>query len=278
MIDLVNDLRQFGTLLREWRGRMPPADVDSGGGEGVRRTPGLRREELAELSEVSTEYIRRLEQGRSRPSLGVVKSMARALALSPAEYEHLCILSGHAIAQPGRVNRLIGPATRRLLDRLDSLPAAVFDATWTLLSYNSLATDLLGDPSPLTRRGRNMVWRYFTNTTNCATESRRDAEEYEASLVADLRETASRYPSDRELGALVTALHAASARFAELWNSGAAAKFERRRGVVEHPEVGVVRMDSNVLAIPEGDLKLLIFTVEPGSIDADKLAAVRSRS
>ncbi len=142
-------------------------------------------------------------------------------------------------------------ATRRLLDRLDSLPAAVFDATWTLLSYNSLATDLLGDSSLLTRSDRTMAWRYFTKTTNCITESRRDAEEYEASLVADLRETASRYPADRELGALI---------------------------VVEHPEVGVIRMDSNVLAIPEGDLKLLIFTAEPGSIDADKLATVRSRS
>ncbi|WP_329057858.1 helix-turn-helix domain-containing protein [Amycolatopsis sp. NBC_01480] len=111
MIDLVNELRQFGTLLREWRGRIPPADVDSSGGEGVRRTPGLRREELAELSDMSTDYIRRLEQGRSRPSLRVSKSMAGALALSPAEYEHLCILTGHAIAQPGRVNRLIGPAS-----------------------------------------------------------------------------------------------------------------------------------------------------------------------
>jgi transcriptional regulator with XRE-family HTH domain len=273
--NFVSELRQFGALLREWRGRVSPAEVGPGSTDGSRRTPGLRREELAELSEVSADYIKRLEQGRARPSLQVLKSLARALALSRTEHEHLCILTGHAIAQPGQVNRLVGPSTRRLLDRLESVPVAVFDATWTLLSYNSLGITLLGDPSRYTGRDRNMAWRYFTNTTNCAPESRLQAEEYEASLVADLRETASRYPSDRGLTALITALQTASAPFMELWHSGATAKFEQRRGVIDHPDVGRIRTDGNVLTVPEGDLRLLVFTAEPGSADADKLAAIR---
>ena len=232
---------------------------------------------MAELSEVSTDYIKRLEQGRARPSLQVLQSVARALALSRAEYEHLCILTGHAIAEPGQVNRLIGPVTHRLLDRLADVPVAVFDATWTLLSYNSMGTALCGDPSRYDERERNMVWRYFTNTTHCAAESRRQAEEHEASLVADLREAASRYPSDRGLTALIAALRTASAPFTELWRSGSTAKFEQRRGVIDHPEVGRIRTDANVLRVPEGDLKLLVFTVEPGSADAAKLAAIRPR-
>lgn len=226
------------------------------------------------MSEVSTDYIKRLEQGRARPSLQVLKSVARALTLSPAEYEHLCILTGHAIAQPGQINRLIGPATRRLLDRLENVPIAVFDATWTLLSYNALGTALCGDPSPYTRRDRNMAWRYFTGTTNCAPESGRQAEQYEASLVADLRETASRYPSDPGLTSLITALQTASPSFTELWRNGATTKFEQRHGVINHPYVGRIRTAGNVLAVPEGDLKLLVYTTEPESTDADKLAAI----
>lgn len=274
----MNELRQFGALLREWRGRVSPAAVGPGSADGSRRTPGLRREELAELAEVSADYIKRLEQGRARPSLQVLRSVARALALSQGEYEHLRILTGHTVAEPGQVNRLIGPVTRRLLDRLEDVPVAVFDATWTLLSYNSMGTALCGDPSRYTERDRNMVWRYFTNTSNCTAESRRQAEEYEASLVADLRETASRYASDRGLTALIAALRTASASFTELWRSGATAKFEQRRGVVDHPEVGRIRTDANVLRVPEGDLKVLVFTVEPGSADAAKLAAIRPRA
>ncbi|MFJ2213758.1 helix-turn-helix domain-containing protein [Streptomyces sp. NPDC101062] len=272
------ELRRFGALLREWRGRVPPAEPVGGSAGSRRRTPGLRREDLAELSKVSEDYIKRLEQGRARPSLQVLNAVARALALSRAEYEHLCILTGHAIAQPGQVNRRIGPATRQLLDRLESVPVAVFDATWTLLTYNALGSALCGDPTPYTRRDRNMAWRYFTNTTNCEVESERETEEFEASLVAELREAASRYPSDRGLTSLVTALHTASAPFADLWQSGATAKFERRRGIVDHPDVGPVRMDGNVLAVPEGDLKMLIYTTEPGSADAGKLAALRARA
>ncbi|WP_051791022.1 helix-turn-helix domain-containing protein [Amycolatopsis jejuensis] len=266
----MQDLRRFGALLREWRGRVPPPRPDR------RRTPGLRREELAALSGVSTDYVRRLEQGRARPSRQVLKAVAAALAVSPAEYAHLCILTGYALARPGEVNRHLGPATRQLLDRLDSVPVAVFDAGWTLITYNELAMALCGNPFPCPRRELNMVWRHFTNTTNCTAPP--PGPQYEAALVADLREAATRYPADRELADLVTALHEASPRFSELWHSGATGKFESRSGVLNHPTAGPIRTDGTVLTAPEGDLRLLVFTVAPGSEDAEKLAALRTDS
>ena len=175
---------------------------------------------------MSADYIKRLEQGRARPSLQVLASVARALALSRAEYEHLCLLTGHATTQPGQVNR-------------------------------------------------NSVWRYFTHTTTGTLDSPRQAEQYEATLVADLRETAGRYPADPELIALITALHTASTRFTELWHSTTIAKFETGRVLVDHPDAGPIRTDGNILTIPEGDLRLLVYTADPGSRDADKLAAIR---
>ncbi|NQE92388.1 helix-turn-helix domain-containing protein [Nocardia terpenica] len=275
---LVHELHQFGVLLREWRGRASPGGVGCTGQNGSRRTPGLRREELAELSLVSADYIKRLEQGRARPSLQVLRAVADALGLSRAEYEHLCILTGHAVAQPGRVDRRIRPATRQLLDRLDDVAVGVFDATWTLLSYNTLGDELCGDPAALGPRDRNMVWRYFTNTTNCVADSRRQELEYEASLVADLRETASRYPTDPGLTALIADLMKQSPRFAELWVTGATAKFAHRRGSIDHPELGLIHTDGHVLTVPEGDLKLYLFTVEPGSSDARKVAELAARA
>jgi transcriptional regulator with XRE-family HTH domain len=273
--DFVYELQRFGVLLRKWRGRVQPVGVGPGDANDSRRTPGLRREELAELSDVSADYIKRLEQGRARPSFQVLTSIARALALSRAEYEHLCLLTGHATTQPGQVNRLIGPSTRRLLNGLESVPVAVCDATLTRLAGNTLFTALFGDTVRRTRRDRNSVWRYFTHTTTGTLESPRQAEQYEAALVADLRETAGRYPADPDLAALITALHTASTRFTELWHSTTIAKFETGRVLVDHPDAGPIRTDGNILTIPEGDLRLLVYTADPGSADAAKLAAIR---
>jgi hypothetical protein len=137
----------------------------------------------------------------------------------------------------------------QLLDRLDDVPVAVFDATWTLIRYNAFGTVVCGDVA-CTGWDRNMAWRYFNDTTNCTPETRQDAEEFEAPLVADLRDAASRYPTDPGLRALTTSLRTISTRFRP------------------------IRLDGSVLTVSEGELKLLMHTAEPGSQDADKLAAL----
>jgi len=274
---VVGDLRRFGALLREWRERHPAAEQQHTGGlTGARRTPGLRREEVAERSGVSADYVKRLEQGRARPSAQVLAAIADALAVSEAEYAHLCILTGHVVARPGPVNRRLRPATEQLLDRLRDVPVAVFDATWTLVCYNALGAALCGDPGGLTYRDRNMAWRYFTGTTNCAVESAQDADEWEAALVADLRTAASLYPNDGGLCTLTTTLRTTNARFAALWADGASTTFQHRRGIINHPSVGRIQVDGNALTTPNEQLKLLVFTAEPGSEDADRLAALKA--
>jgi DNA-binding XRE family transcriptional regulator len=116
---------ELGSVLRGWRERLPPAAVGFPDAGGQRRARGLRREELASLACVSPDYIKRLEQGRARPSAAVLDSLARGLRLTPAEYEYLCVLAGHAATGTGQVPRHIGPGAQRLLDRLSDVPACV---------------------------------------------------------------------------------------------------------------------------------------------------------
>src|SRR3954447_15487531 len=117
-------LRDLGAAVRWLRENTDPVSVGlptSGLTSGVRRVRGLRREELAELAGVSADYVRRLEQGRSHPSAGVVHAIARALRVGRADYERLCALAGYAAAD-GRVPAEAGAGAMRLLERFDDTP------------------------------------------------------------------------------------------------------------------------------------------------------------
>ncbi|WP_405164514.1 helix-turn-helix domain-containing protein [Nocardia sp. NBC_01499] len=265
--------RGLGTVLREYRNRVSPADLGLPSAPGARRTPGLRREELAELAGVSEDYIKRLEQGRSHPSASVVNALARSLRLSQAEYEQLSALSGHAIAAPGDVHRTIGAATRLLLERLSDVPVAVYDAGWTLLSYNALGVRVFGEPASNMRQ-RNMAWRFFMEPANFDWASDAQEMNFKAALVADLRDAANRYPHDENLAKLTAELRAAHGGFDELWHGASAAKFIGTTGVTHHPAVGQITLDANALTVPDGDLKMVVFTAKPRTRDAHRLAAL----
>lgn len=225
------------------------------------------------MAGVSEDYIKRLEQGRSHPSASVVNALARALRLSQAEYEQLSALSGHAIAAPGAVHRTVGAATRQLLDRLEDVPVGVYDAGWTLLSYNALGVRVFGEPAENYHQ-RNMAWRFFMEPANFDWESDAQERNFKAALVADLREAVNRYPHDEELAKLAAELRASHGGFDELWCGGSAAKFVGTTGVTDHPVVGQITLDANALSVPEGDLKLIVFTAQPRTRDAHRLAAL----
>jgi transcriptional regulator with XRE-family HTH domain len=269
------DRHELGGVLRSWRERLQPAAAGLSGGGGQRRSPGLRREELALLASVSPDYIKRLEQGRARPSAAVLDSLARALRLTQAEYEYFCVLAGHAATGAGQVPRHIGPGAQRLLDRLADVPAAVYDAAWTMLTCNASWAALLGDPAGLPDREQNRVWRHFTGQPGHVFESLDEAERFEALLVGDLRATAGQYPGDRWLADLITDLRNASSRFCDLWDSGAVARHREDRKTIHHPGAGAITLDCDVLTIHGSDLRLVILTAEPGSSDADRLAVVK---
>ncbi|MGW4276486.1 helix-turn-helix transcriptional regulator, partial [Streptomyces seoulensis] len=263
---------EFGKAVRRWRDRVPPeaAGLPTG---GQRRAAGLRREELAMLAGISVDYVTRLEQGRAtNPSPQVVESLARALRLSREERGHLFRLAGLVPPGPRTVPEYITPSVQRVLDRLTGTPVAVFDATWTLLLANAPYAALMGDPSDRRGNERNGVWRHFLGPGIGVRRSPRAQRDHEAALVADLRTAAERYPADRRLHRLITELRTGSERFAQLWDTGAAGRHEAARKTIDHPRVGPVALDCDILTVAGSDLRIMVYTAEPGTEDAERLA------
>jgi len=264
---------EFGQAVRRWRDRLSPDTAGLPAG-GHRRAAGLRREELALLAGISVDYVTRLEQGRaSSPSAQVVEALARALRLSPDERAHLYGLAGLAPPGPGMVPGYITPSVQRLLDRLTGTPVAVYDATWTLLVANPPYAALLGDPSGWHGNERNGVWLNLVEPrTSRVRQTPDERRVFEETLVADLRGAAARYPADKPLRRLIADLRANSPRFAELWDSGAVGRHEAARKTIDHPQVGALTLDCDILTVAGSDLRIMIYTAEPGSADAERLA------
>jgi transcriptional regulator with XRE-family HTH domain len=257
----------LGMALRHWRDHVSPQSVGLPAG-GRRRAAGLRREELAQLAGISADYVIRLEQGRATtPSAQVVEALARALRLPQEERAHLFRLAGLAPPGPGTVPRHITPSVHRLLDRLAGTAVAVFDAAWNQLLANPLYTALLGQRDEL-----NGVRRTFLGPDGRVRYTPESRWALETALVADLRRTAGEYPADLELRSLVADLRRRSARFTELWESGAVGRHEAARKTVDHPDVGTLELDCDVLSVAGSDLRIMVYTAEPGTEDADRLA------
>jgi transcriptional regulator with XRE-family HTH domain len=265
---------ELGRALRRWRDRVAPeaAGLPSG---GHRRTAGLRREELALLAGISVDYITRLEQGRAaNPSGQVVEALARALRLSGDERAYLYGLAELVPPGPDVVPGYITPSVQRLLDRLVGTPVAVSDAAMTLLLANPMYAALMGDPSGLRGFERNSVWRNFTGVPTRVRHTPKERRTFEAGMVAELRSTAARYPADRQLRLLIAELRAKSERFAELWDAGVVGRLEASRKTIEHPQVGSLTLDCDLLRVEENDLHILVYSAEPGTEAAEKLELI----
>lgn len=259
---------EFGRTVRRWRDRASPEAVGLPGG-GHRRAAGLRREELAMLAGISVDYVTRLEQGRAtHPSEQVVEALGRALRLSGAEREHLFHVAGLVPPGQGTVPAYITPSVHRMLDRLTGTPVAVSDASWTLLLANPLYTALMGERQG---RERNGAWRAFLGSGGRVRHTPRSRRALETAVVADLRAAVRRYPADQRLRQLIAELRANSDRFAELWDSGAVGRHEASRKTIDHPQVGTMTLDCDLLSVAGSDLRIMIYTAEPGTEDAERL-------
>jgi transcriptional regulator with XRE-family HTH domain len=268
------DSWEFGRTVRRWRDRVQPTAVGVRVG-GRRRAAGLRREELAGLAGISVDYLTRLEQGRATsPSVQVVEALARALRVSDAERDLIFRLAGHATPGHGVVSSRITPSVQRLLDRLANTPVAVFDATWTLIVANAPYDALMGQTTSWRGIERNSVWRHLVGPGSRAVQTREEQTELETRLVADLRLTAARYPADQRLKQLIRDLTAQSPRFVKLWESGALEPHQDvgRHKVIDHPDVGHITVDCDTLIVAADDLRIMIYTGEPDTEDADRLA------
>ncbi|MFG1976749.1 helix-turn-helix domain-containing protein [Nonomuraea fuscirosea] len=262
---------EFGQAVRRWRDRVSPATVGLPAG-GWRRAAGLRREELALLAGISVDYVTRLEQGRAdNPSPQIVEALARALRLSAEERIYLFRVAGLAVPGPETVPAYVTPSVQRLVDRLDGAAVGVFDAAWTLLMANPLYAALMGDPSEWHGIERNGVWRNLVGSGGRVRYTPQERSAFEAALVADLRATAGRYPRDQQLRRLIARLRADSERFAELWDAGVVESLRASRKIVDHPQAGAITLDCDVLSVVGDDLRVMVYTAEPGTADAERL-------
>ncbi|WP_064741715.1 helix-turn-helix domain-containing protein [Hamadaea tsunoensis] len=262
----------FGTALRAWRRQVAPAEVGLPGG-GDRRVPGLRREEVASIAGLSVDYLVRLEQGRaSAPSPQTVEALARALRLGAEQRSVLYHLAGAAEPNRARMPRAVPTGVERLIGRLGGQPSAVFTADWTLLRWNTLWAAVHGDPSAWDGHDRNLIWRHFTDRRTCIVRSADELTMHDRELVGDLRVAHARYPHDRGVAGLISDLYAHSAQFRDLWSEFAVLPARDAAKAIEHPLVGRIDLDCQVLWVSGAELRLIVYSAEPGSASATALA------
>jgi len=269
------DRPQLAHFLRSARARVSPADVGIDAGH-QRRTPGLRREEVARLASVSVDTYTRLEQARgAQPSVPVLEGVARALRLGAEERAHLFHLAGHPGPPGATPGHAVSPAVMHLLDRMDDTAAFVLDAAGYVLAWNPLATALIADFSQWPPRDRNLTWQVFCGTTGAsATYAPREWEHFARGCVAELRAAAARYPDDHTIKALVDRLHRDSTIFAAWWDEHHVHTRGSGHKRLTHPAVGEIELDFDVLIVPNQDQRIIIYSAPPGSAAADALRLI----
>jgi transcriptional regulator with XRE-family HTH domain len=262
-------------LLRHWRERVTPEAVGLTAGPG-RRVSGLRRQEVARLAGVSADYLVQLEQGRSGlPSAQVLTALARALCASPVERDHLLRLAGY---RPPAEHATTEPSAHvlRLVDQLDTNPAAVYDICWNLVAWNPLWAAVYGDPLSRPAPERNMMWRFLTGLPSRVQRSAADERTFQQTLVGDLRARLGQHSHDDRLTEFVTGLSAASGRFRGIWAAHRVDEYRHEAKTIAHPEAGTLRLDCDVLPAGGDDLRLVVQTARRRSETADRLDQLRA--
>lgn len=207
----------MAAFLRHRRARVQPAEVGLPAGPR-QRTPGLRRQEVAELAGMSVDYYIRLEQGRGpRPSAQMLAAISRALLLSDDERDYLFHLAAAAPEPRSGPSEEVRPGVLRLIQRLDDTPALVCNARYDVLAQNQMAAALLGGFAALPPSERNIIWRFFTDPVARDRHDPAGADQFARESVADLRAARARYPDDTALTGLIDRLHTASGEFRGLW-------------------------------------------------------------
>jgi transcriptional regulator with XRE-family HTH domain len=271
------DKQELGAFLRSRRERLRPEDVGLPSG-ARRRTPGLRREEVAVLAHVSTEYYVRLEQGRApRPSGEVLAGITGALRLTAAESSHLHVLAGTAPSRAGLHRRDVRPSILALLQRLPQTAAIVVSAAFEVLAWNDLAAALLEDFAALAPENRNLARKAFLGPArpHAALYGISDAAEFRHHVVMELRATLARYPSDPAVTSLVGELRDGSPEFTRLWERHDVQAAPTLTKTFRHPAVGEITLDCDSLKLTDRDQNLVLYTAPQGSRDADALALLK---
>lgn len=265
------DRAALADFLRRRREALQPEDVGLPPG-ARRRAPGLRREEVASLAVMSTDYYTRLEQQRGpQPSAQMLASLARALRLTDDERRYLFQICGHNAPATLSAVTHVAPALLRVMDRLSDTPALILSDLGETLVQNRPAEALFGDVSGYTGLARYEIYRWFTIPAVRRRYPEHDHARQSRSLVANLRAAHGARGPGSQAGELVRALQKESPEFAELWERHEVAKRFEDHKVLIHPELGEIEVDCQVLFTEDQAQALLVLTAPPRSEGDEKL-------
>ncbi|ODU03056.1 MAG: XRE family transcriptional regulator [Pseudonocardia sp. SCN 72-86] len=265
------DKAELAAFLRRRREALRPEDV--GLPEGPRRrTAGLRREEVATLAAMSSDYYTRLEQQRGpQPSEQMLASLARALRLSDQERDYLFHVAGRNAPSPVTVAAHVAPALLRVLDRLSDTPALILSSLGEVLVQNALAEALYGDRSRFTGLARSEIYRWFTDPRERLVYPEDDRDRQGRALVSTLRAAHGSMGPRSRAGELVRALRRESTEFAELWDRHEVAQRFVDHKILVHPQLGDIEVDCQALFTEDQSQALLVLTAAPRSEAEEKI-------
>ena len=266
---------ELAAFLRARRARLQPADVGlpADALPGRRRTPGLRREEVAELSGVGLTWYTWLEQGRDIPaSAQVVEALARALRLSADDHRHLMDLAG--LRPPAPVNAAEAEAVARLQRLVDAATpniASVYDVHFDYLAWNTPYRLVRQDPGTLPAGRRNLLWMMFTDAENRARMTTWDRAA--RVLLSQFRAAAGRRPGDPRFAELVTVLTEVSPQFRAWWDEYPVRHFRPAKVRIAHPQAGRITLEMFQLRLEDDPGQLMVMQIPA---DADSRARIAS--
>ena len=235
-----------------------------------RRTPGLRREEVAQMSGVSVTWYTWLEQGRKITVSGqVLEGLARALRLSAAERRHLYTLAGVAFSPDTPQPAVVNPTLRALVETLDPNPAHVTNICWDLLAYNRAYEQLVGGLDGLPDEQRNSIWLLFTRPSmrTLLVDWQREAKD----ILGQFRASVGRYPNDPRVRELLEALAAASPDFVAMWSEHPVQAYAPAMKRFQHPMAGRVTFNTTKLTVAEDHNQHLVVFLPASPTDAQAI-------
>jgi transcriptional regulator with XRE-family HTH domain len=270
-VPALND-KLLGNYLKDRRAKLDPASF--GFPLARRRTPGLRREEVAQRAHVSATWYTWLEQGRGgAPSADVLERIARAMMLTDVEREHLFLLGlGRPPEVRYRAPTGITPRLQRLLDTLEYSPAFVRTAIWDVIAWNRAAAAVLTDYSTLPEGQRNVLRMMFCDPRLRAAQS--NWQSVARFVVASFRADVARAGAARDVQSLVDELCATSPEFAAMWRDNDVQAHGDGVKVLHHPTAGPLSMEFSAFAVDgRPDLSMVIYNPATPE-DADKIRAL----
>jgi transcriptional regulator with XRE-family HTH domain len=267
---------ELGTFLKARRAERTPREAGLPAGAGPRRVDGLRREEVAQLASISTDYYTRIEQGRIQVSASVLGTLADVLHLDEDQRRYLFSLAGKPSARtPRQTAQKVTPQLQRLLDDLAATPAIVMGRRMDVLAWNRLASAMLTDFGQVPVKHRNYVRILFTDPAMRTLY--KDWESVARMAVAQLRMEAAKYPDDPRLASLVGELSVTDAQFAQWWAARNVASLASGTKTLLHPTAGELVLDWDTLAeAGDADQQLVIWTAAPDSRTREALRFLAS--